>query len=288
MIGKLNIKNFLGSGMVSKSNGCIIFAINNGDFEYTRLADIAAGMVKKNLGIPTTIITDKECNFVHAENSIIIDRGSYTNRAMFDGQDYQNIKWFNSTRPDAFELSPYDKTLLIDADYFVLEPSLSLLFKADNDFMCYSKVFDPTCRDSFFGSKMVSKFTIPMLWATVCYFNKSTEAESIFYMMKQVRDNYDYYHKLFGVDPQPYRNDYALSIAAQTNSCIVKSLPGEMCMLSTDVKVIDYKEDRGLVYTYEKNSRKYVNYVKNHNVHILGKWDLQQHELLDKLEKHEC
>jgi hypothetical protein len=275
--------------MESKSKGCVIFAIDNGDFKYTRLADVAAGLVKKNLRIPTTIITDSEQEFKHAERTIIIDKGLYNNRAMFDGVEYQTVKWFNQSRPDAFDLSPYDQTLLIDADYFVLEPSLRLVFATDNNFMCYSKVFDPTNRDSFSGSKMMSKFTIPMLWATVCYFDKSEEASSVFHMMKQVRDNYDYYHKLVGVDAQPYRNDYALTIAAQTVfATTVKSLPAEMCMLSTDVKVIDYKEDRGLIYTYEKNSRKYVDYIKGHNVHILGKWSCQEEHLLDKLEKFEC
>jgi hypothetical protein len=275
--------------MANKSKGCIIFAINNGDFEYTRLADVAAGFVKKNLGIPTTIITDKDCNFKHAEDSIIIDKGSYTNRAMFDGEEYQNIKWFNQSRPDAYDLSPYDKTLLIDADYFVLEPSLKMLFATNNKFMCYSKVFDPTNRDSFAGSSLISKYTLPMSWATVCYFDRSYAAGSTFYMMKQVRDRYDYYHKLFGVDPQPYRNDYALTIALAARGNVgAESLPGEMCMLSTDVKIIDYKEGRGLIYTYEKNSKKYVDYIKNHNVHILGKWSCQDEELLDKLEKYEC
>jgi hypothetical protein len=275
--------------MANKSKGCIIFAIDNDDFKYTRLADVAAGLVKKNLGLPTTIITDKKCDFKHAEGVVIIDKGSYTNRAIFDGSEYQNVKWFNQSRPDAFDLSPYDQTLLIDADYFVLEPSLRLVFATDNKFMCYSKVFDPTQRDSFSGSKMVSKFTIPMLWATVCYFDKSDEAYSVFHMMKQVRDNYDYYHKLFGVDAQPYRNDYALTIAAQTVfATTVNSLPAEMCMLSTDVKVVDYKEDRGLIYMYEKNSRKYVDYIKGHNVHILGKWELQHEHILDKIEKYEC
>jgi hypothetical protein len=274
--------------MANKSKGCIIFAINNGDFEYTRLADVAAGLVKKNLGIPTTIITDRKCNFKYAEDTIIIDKGDYTNRAMFDGDQYQNVKWFNQSRPGAYDLSPYDRTLLIDADYFILEPSLKTVFASSNHFMCYSKVFDPTCRNSFSGSMMASKFTIPMLWATVCYFDKSYPACSVFYMMKQVRDNYDYYHKLLGVDPQPYRNDYALTIAAQAYSCPIWALPGEMCMLSTDVKVIDYKEDRGLIYTYEKNSRKYVDYIKNHNVHVLGKWSCQDEQLLYKLEKYEC
>lgn len=275
--------------MVNKSKGCIIFAIDNEDFEYTRLADIAAGLVKKNLGIPTTIITDSKQEFKYAEDSIIIDKGSYTNRSMFDGNDYQNVKWFNQSRPDAYDLSPYDRTLLIDADYFVLEPSLKNIFAYHDCFMCYKTVFDPTMRDSFVNSKMVSKYTIPMLWATVCYFDKSPRSHAIFHMMKQVRDNYEYYHQLFGVDSSPYRNDYALTLSGKVLGMdSIQELPGEMCMLSTDVKVIDYKEDRGLVYTYEKNSRKYVNYVKNHNVHILGKWDLQQYELLDKLEKHEC
>ena len=40
------------------SKGALIFAYNN-DFDYLAMADVAAGLVRKNLGIPTTVVTDE-------------------------------------------------------------------------------------------------------------------------------------------------------------------------------------------------------------------------------------
>jgi hypothetical protein len=54
-----------------------------------------------------------------------------------------------------------------------------------------------------------------MYWATVIYFKKSPEANSVFDMMKMIQDNYNHYGKIYGFRPAPYRNDYAVSIALQ-------------------------------------------------------------------------
>jgi hypothetical protein len=269
------------------SKGCVIFAIDNEQFQYTKLADIAAGLVRKNLDIPTTIITNRKPDIKYAENYILVDAEKYTARKIFDKVDYVDIKWFNHTRADVYDLTPYDKTILLDADFLVFEQSLKQLFYLDEEFLCYRDVFDPTNRDNFTQSRLVSDYTIQNAWATVCYFKKSDKAEAIFTMMKLVRDNYDYYHKLLSVPDTPFRNDYALALSLHTLSGYgmnVKTIPGRMTMLDLDVQLEDFNTKRGLVYSYMKQGKKYVSYLKNTNVHILGKWDLQRNVILDNIE----
>jgi hypothetical protein len=268
------------------NSGCVIFAIDNEQFEYTKLADIAAGLVKKYLDIPTTIFSNKKFDSKYAEQVKFISGVKYTERQMYNKVDYTSVKWFNHCRPNVYELSPYDKTLLIDADYLVFEDSLKKLFGTDEEFLCYRNVFDPTNQNKYAESRLVSTFSIQNAWATVCYFTKSEKAEAIFTMMKQVRDNYDYYHKLLGVPQLPYRNDYALAVSLHTLSGYglnVKSIPGKMCMTDLETTLEDYN-DRGLVYSYVKDGKTYRSYLKNTNVHVLGKWDLQSEEILNKIE----
>lgn len=269
------------------SNGCVIFAIDNGDFEYTRLADVAAGLVKKHLGIPTTIITNKIPTLKYAADYILIDADTYSMRTMYDKKDCVKIKWFNHTRPCAYELSPYDKTILIDADFLMFNESLKKLFETDQDFLCWRDVYDPTGRDGFRMSKLVSEYSIQNAWATVCYFTKSDKAKDVFDMMKYVRDNYDYYHRLIGVQAEPYRNDFALAIALHALSGYgvdIKTIPGAMTMFDLDVTIEDFNAKRGLVYTFPKNGKISKSFLKGHNIHILGKWDIQKEALLKKIE----
>ena len=54
---------------------------------------------------------------------------------------------------------------------------------------------------------------MPMWWATIMMFRRSTEAKLIFETMSIIRDNWDHYKALHGITRSTYRNDYALSLA---------------------------------------------------------------------------
>jgi len=53
-----------------------------------------------------------------------------------------------------------------------------------------------------------------LFWATVLYFTKSEEAKLMFKIMTMVKNNWQYYSKLYKFDKSPtYRNDFAVSVA---------------------------------------------------------------------------
>ena len=97
------------------SKGALMFAYNN-DFDYLSMADVAAGLVKKNLGIPTTVVTDeasiKGKNVKYIDNIVTKEAlGGNTRSFMLPGSTITTT-WRNLNRSDAYELSPYDQTLM--------------------------------------------------------------------------------------------------------------------------------------------------------------------------------
>ena len=56
--------------------------------------------------------------------------------------------------------------------------------------------------------------SIKLFWATVLYFKKSTESMLMFEMMKAVKQNWQFYSKMYKFeDSRTYRNDFAISVA---------------------------------------------------------------------------
>jgi hypothetical protein len=85
------------------TTGALIFARNNEHTDYVAMAHWSAKNIQRHLGIPTHIVTE----------DIRTDSGSrhFTNVG--------TVTWHNTNRMDAYRLSPWDRTLVLDADYVV-------------------------------------------------------------------------------------------------------------------------------------------------------------------------
>jgi len=180
------------------TQGCLIFAHNNGDIDYVKLAERSAKNIKQYLGLPTTIITD-------------IDTKTSSTRWFADYD--KSVKWLNSGRSRAYELSPYDQTVLLDADYIVNSDQLLNLFRSGQDFLAHRNANSVTGTGWSKQLNTFGEYRFPMWWATVVYFTKSDTARAIFDAMQMVETNYEHYANLYNFKKHPYRNDYALSIA---------------------------------------------------------------------------
>lgn len=190
------------------TTGAIIFAID-GDINYTELAKEAARRVKQWLDLPTTLITNKPIIDSVFEQVIIIDNvGESSTRFWADSQ--QRSQWFNGARSQALDLTPYDRTLLIDADYWISSNQLSTVIDGSQSFACHRRAMLIT--DSV---PKVHKFgrNVDMWWATVCVFDQSALVQDIFESWKMIQNNYLHYAALFNFTSRPFRNDYALSLA---------------------------------------------------------------------------
>jgi hypothetical protein len=179
------------------TTGALIFAVNNGASDYVAMAQWNASNIERHLGIPTHIVTDQ--------------KSSSNNSRHFT--DLGHVAWHNASRVDAYDITPWDRTLVLDADYVVASDALGCILEADQDFLAHRYAYDVTGCNDFQGLNFFGEHRMPMWWATVMMFRGSNHARLIFDTMRMVRDNWSHYRDLYKISQATYRNDHALSIA---------------------------------------------------------------------------
>ena len=195
------------------TTGALIFAFNNEHTDYLAMAAWSADRIRRHLDIPVAVITD--CTdperLVKFDHVIAADPVAGGTR-YFD--DYkETVTWYNASRTDAYSLTPWDRTLLLDADYVVCSNELKYLLNVPQEFMCHRLAWDITSQEDFDGLNRFGHHKFPMWWATVIMFKQGNTAQYIFDCMTMIRNNWKHYRDLYHITGSQYRNDYALSIA---------------------------------------------------------------------------
>jgi hypothetical protein len=196
------------------TTGALIFAFNNESTDYVAMAGWSADRIHRHLNIPVAIVTDADPadpRLVSADQIINAAPVSGGKRRFEDNQT--GVSWYNAGRTSAYSLSPWDQTLVLDADYVVCGNGLRTVLDSPQDFMCHRYAWDITDLDNFDGLNHFGANRMPMWWATVMMFRKSNIAQYIFDSMAMVRENWPHYKNLYHFPSGQYRNDYALSIA---------------------------------------------------------------------------
>jgi len=246
----------------AKSKGVVVFAFNTATTDYVAITDQTARLITHNLGLPVTLITDSASEPKFAYDQVICINNTGDN--FINGDSKQ--QWRNFGRYLAYELSPYEETILIDTDYLVLDNSLLKLFATDFDYKLMHHSYTP---DNPLYEKM-GETSLPFVWATVVLFRKTERARLFFNLIGRIQRNYQYYRALYNVRERNYRNDYAFAIA---NSIISgyslnedQGIPWPMLTIEkkierimlTDTFVQIYHEDTTTVVPYQ-------------NIHVMDK-----------------
>ena len=270
----MNLKNQNVYVRDEMSKGIVIFAYNSA-YDYVDMARTSAALAKKHLNLPVTLITDQAVDYPEFDKVIVHERTDPEQLVMID-----NLlqPWHNQTRTTVYSLTPYKQTLVIDADYFIMNSELRNLFNTDLDFACYNTAQDITGIAEMQGN--IGNTSIPMQWATVMYFRQSDLAEGVFNFMEYVKQHYEFYSLMYNFRADKYRNDYALSIAIQTltgyNTGNFAQIPGNLDTLLLGTNIADINEQGEIVYTYPsvitRDMR--VSKLKNTSIHILYKLSL--------------
>jgi hypothetical protein len=209
--------------------------------DYIDLARVNAQLIKKNLNIPTSLVTYDDVQYPEFDKHIVIPRKPAHTRTMQHGTDTMSYRWHNDSRVECFDLSPYERTMLVDADFLILDDLAAPYIRQDIPFVCPAGVYDVTGRESFNAMSHMPDKTIPQLWATMMVWDK--RAKDVFDYARNVRDNYQYYATLFGFEEKPIRNDYIFSISAH-----ILGIQGSNFKLPTlPVDSTIYGFNRGLV-----------------------------------------
>ena len=241
----------------SSTQGVVIFAYDNELIDYVAMAAWSAQNIHRHLRLPVCVITDRINLPTHYafDHVVTTDKTSEYIRKFSDYD--QPVTWYNRNRMDAFALSPWDRTLVLDADYVVASDQLLTLFDSPHPFLAHDRAHDVTGAEYFKTNDTFGHVHMPMSWATVMLFDRSRTAELIFDAMTMIRDHWQHYRALYSISLPNYRNDHALTIAqlivnGQTLSwpaipwslATVTTLPC-VTQLATDQYRVDYQTEQG-------------------------------------------
>jgi len=205
-------------------------------------------------------------------------------RRYFDGaMTHKRLKFKNDIRVKSFELSPFDKTLVIDCDYLINNSLLNYCWKQEHDFLISKEGvdlcgfrYDPRLHS-------LSDKSIDFYWATVFYFEKNSNTETFFNLLGHIQDNYNYYRYVYQIQHSLYRNDYAFSIAIHIMNGYQKglwthNLPG-MLYYTIDKDVLLKHNDTTLTFLVEKEKYKgeyTFMKTKDISVHVMNKFSVSR------------
>ena len=243
------------------SKGVLLFCFDTKHTRYHKILESCVNLIKKNIGVEITVIT----NF---DTYKMMSPMGFVNYKFIEpelGNTLLGKEWKNIDRHLAYELSPYDTTLVLDIDYFCFTDNLAQCFDTDYDFLVPNVAYDLTGRNSFDLRKWSM---VPMVWATVLLFKKNDKVRKVFEMVKYIKANYQYFVNLYRVNSRNFRNDYAFAMALQQLNGFIgyEKLPFRVPTLPRDCKVISIT-DEGL--TWRDNDK--ISSVVNQDVHVLNK-----------------
>jgi hypothetical protein len=271
------------------TQGILLYAHNNRTVDYALMAIIAGGLAKKNLQVPVSLITDastiawmKESNIFNQAESmfdhvIVVDRPTTDNqRRLHDGQSGQMIPFINTNRSTAWELTPYDRSLLIDSDFFILSNSLGEYWDVDADVMLGHSIND-IYNDTRVGylDRHVSDTGVKMYWATTVMFSKNSNAKLFFDTVNYVKENYSQFADVFRFDSRQFRNDIAFSVAKhildgyQQDDAL--SLPPVLSALDRDILHDVNGNTLTFLVDYKLTNSYCATAISNVDIHIMNK-----------------
>ena len=241
------------------STGVLIYSFDTPKNKYSKITKRCISHIRHHLDLPITVIGDQ--TFDHAD-SVVIQPQKHNKRRY----NRQLVPWYNMERADAYWHSPYDTTILIDSDYFVLSKQLLNLSHNANDILIHNRVHDITGRNNIQSSH---EALIPIVWATVVIFKKNNFVEKVFQMIKHVQTHYQHYKRLYRIKFDSFRNDYAFAIALHQMYGQYKNeyaIPTAMHMMGADANILDLNFDR-VKFSWKDHWAS----VQNNDVHIFDK-----------------
>lgn len=280
------------------SRGFMIHAYNNAEIDYGTMALCCASLIKKNLKINNTALVTSDDTMdwmldTHGEDIIgasfdeiiIVDKDyNVQNRRFYDTRySSKEQPYFNTNRVDSHFFTPFDETILIDADYLVLDQSLDTVWGVEENMLVNRKIqslyhnMTPPGFDERFN-----EMGIPLYWATMVYFKKNEWCNSVFDLMKFIKSNYSYYKNLYGTSPSGFfRNDYALSMAihmidGHIEHDSMKSFPIPEILVATEFDdLIDFKNGTAF-FISELNQGSFQLHNVKTNIHVMNKWSISR------------
>jgi hypothetical protein len=239
------------------TTGALIFAQNTVGVDYVKLALFAAKRVKEHLGIPVSLATDStDWLKFYPEHTEVFDKiipivgNTNQQKRFYDGTlVYKTAEWKNLTRNQAYDITPYDRTLVLDSDYIINSNTLVKALNNDYSFQIFRKSFDLALNRDNSCFQRINQYSIPFYWGTVFIFEKTASTRALFDLIEYIKNDWEYFRIIYKIDAPNFRNDFAFSIAihimnGNTEGDFAQELPGLMTYILDRDIMVDMKENK--------------------------------------------
>jgi len=254
------------------TTGVLIFAFNNEHIDYLAMANWSAKNIRRHLQLPVAVVTDQKVPNNYFFEQTIPAKPHNGDIRKFADQEH-NVTWYNGNRVDAYNLTPWAQTLVLDADYVVASDELKKVIAMKENFVAHKTAYDITSQTNFDELNNFGNYNMPMWWATVMMFRRSSEAQMIFDCMSMVKNNWEHYTNLYNVTHPTYRNDFALSIAlgiVNGHTLDYTDIPWGLASLTPAHKLTKLAEDNYRV-DFLTQDRKPRHMTLSQDFHAMGK-----------------
>jgi len=267
------------------NKGAVLIVHDNGTVDYSALTILAAKLVKKHLKVPVSIITDKHTleNLKKKTDSleflcdkIILIESPMTNnkRVIFHGDNYKSMSFMNQTRSSIWELTPYERTLLIDVDYLIFSDTLSMYWESPEDFLIAGSASEVLNKRLGILDKRISDTGPHMYWATTVMFTKNTRTKILFDLIEYIKENYLYFSEIYKFDTRTFRNDIAFSLAKHIIDGFIspsgQCLPSVLTMFDKDL-LLDIKKKSLKFMIHDWNDGDILIDISDRDIHFINK-----------------
>lgn len=266
--------------------GVVIFAHNSRQIDYAKMAIVSGRLAKKHLGVPVSLVTDQSTIDWMKQSNLwdtaldtfehVIDSEhplDWNQRKFSDGRETVTAPFKNSNRSSVWDLTPYDRTLMIDCDYFIFSDTLNQYWDVDSDLMISSAYNDVQGDRIGYLDKYISDTGVRLLWATTVMFTKNENTKVFFELVKHIKTNYKKFADIFRFDNRMYRNDISFGIARhilygfETDNDY--AMPPVLSVPDKDL-IYDVSDNGIKILTATINDYTLCN-IKDRDIHIMNK-----------------
>lgn len=264
------------------TKGVVLFASNNESVLYTDIAEECASRIHRHLNKPVSLITStpEQIKNVSLFDKIIAVSESDTtqHRKFYNGNQEAMLQWKNFSRADAYNLTPYEETLVIDVDYFLYTDKLNWCFDQPNNLVVAKHSQDLSYWRSDKEFQTLGLSQIDFYWATVFFFRKNKETEIFFDLISHIKDNWTFYKQTYQFSSRLYRNDFSFSIAAHLLKDLVTDLPFALHYITDRDVVLGIRDNccKALIQQKGKSENYIISDIRNLDLHIMNKLALQE------------
>jgi len=256
------------------TNGALLFAFNNEQIDYVKQAKECARRLIKYLDIPVALVTDTDVSDSIFTRVINYNEDSnFAKRIYSNGANTKLLTFRNTARSTAYDISPFDRTLVIDTDYMLCSDSIRSVFDTDN-FLIYKNAVDINPSRDTQEFDYISEVGPKFYWATAFTFSKNTQTRKWFDLLQHIQKNYEYYVDLYKLKNPLFRNDYVFSIALDIFN-IADPMPGKMYYSLDRDKPLELSESSFLCATKVDRHSIPVR-LKDCDIHIMNKYWLEE------------